>query len=182
MDNYRAIAQGILNQVTGCLSTADPQTFARLAQALAGQRAIFVAGEGRAEAVGRAFASALARLGRDVHVVGESTATGIGSGDLLFALSPGGASPVTAGRLDLARRVKATTVVITGDANAPILEKADLAVVLLPGTRTPYSDSPGAGAYLLFAQALMVYLDALVIALAQATGRNSFSVPGIPLD
>ncbi len=183
MDDFRSIAQKLLNDVTDSLGRTDPRSFLKFVQALSKRRTILVAGEGRSAAAGRAFAHALADLGRDVHVLGESTTPGIKLGDMLIVLTENGSSPLMAQRVTTARGLAASVTVITAEGHSKLLRDADPGIVLPPPARTPFTTESAPGARsLVFCEALMLYLDAAVQALAQGLSRRDFRNPGASLD
>lgn len=183
MDDFRTIAQRMLNDVSDSLGRTSARNFLDFVEVLSGRRSILVAGEGRLTAVARAFAHALARLGRNVHVVGESTAPGVKLGDLLLVLTESGSSSLMAQRVATARRLAASVVVVTAEGHADLLRHADIGIVLPAPVRTPFSaESPPGTSSLVFSEAALLYLDAAVRALAGKLSRRDFRDPGSTLD
>lgn len=55
---------------------------------------------------------------------------GVGSGDCLIALSASGTTPYALGALEAAKRLGCTTIAIANNRGAPLLEKADVGILL----------------------------------------------------
>ena len=183
MDDFRTIAQKVLNDVTDSLGRTASRSFVELVEALSKRRTILVAGEGRLAAVARAFAHTLAGLGRDIHVVGESTTPGVRLGNLLIVLTESGTSPLMAQRVAAARRLAASVVVITAEGHSDLLRHADVGIVLPAPARTPFTpQSAGGTLSLVFSEAALLYLDAAARALAGQVSRRDLRDPGSSLD
>jgi len=183
MEDFRSIAQKMLNEVTDSLGRTNARSFVALVEALSKRRTIVVSGEGGAGGVARSFAHALARLGRNVHVVGESTSPGVRIGDLLVVLTESGTSALMVERVAIARRLAATVAVITADGHAPLLAEADVRVILPAPARTPFSpESVPGNTSLVFTEAALLYLNAVVRALTGQMSRHDIRDAGTSLD
>lgn len=183
MADFRTIAQRTLNEVTESLARTDPRQFPDFLEALTKRRSVLLTGEGYCAGVVRVFAHGLSRLGIDARVVGESTTPGVKLGDLLVVVTEGGDSGVMAQRVTGARGQGASVAVVTGEARSRLLTEAQM-IILLPGpTRTPFSSQTTTdGQSLVFAEAAMLYLDAVVKALAEQISRRDIRDVGLSLD
>jgi 6-phospho-3-hexuloisomerase len=121
----------------------------------------FVAGQGRSGLVGHMFAMRLMHLGRSAHVVGETTAPSVRSGDGLLLVSGSGRTPVSVHFAEIARAEGARVAVLTAQPTSRLAELADLSLVLPTSGSTQLGGSQ-------FEQSALVALDALVIRLAAA--------------
>ena len=129
------------------------------------------------------FAHALARLGLDVQVVGESTTLGAKLGDLLVVVSESGSSVLMAQRVSSARGQGASVVVLTREARSGLLGEAQLGIILPGPTRTAVTvESTTGGLPLVFPEAAMLYLDAAARALSGELSRRDWREGGVSLD
>ena len=85
----------------------------RLADFITAQRRLFLTGMGRSGLVARSFAMRLAQMGRQVHMVGETTAPALAAGDGLLAISGSGATATTRARLERVREIGGGTALVT---------------------------------------------------------------------
>jgi 6-phospho-3-hexuloisomerase len=157
-----AIDQRSAQDFIGAL--AGPSTGLR-----AGAREVFVTGQGRSGLIAAAFAVRLAHLGLRVHVVGEPTAPAVAAGAVLVACSGSGRTGVTLLRAERALAAGAQVWAITQDRSSP-LASAATHVVVIPDVA---SAQPGAS---IFEQALLVFLDAVVMELMARLGETESSM------
>jgi 6-phospho-3-hexuloisomerase len=176
--DLREAAEHILGEVGSILHQVDAEAAERLADAVLSARRIYVAGEGRSGLVARTFAMRLVHLGMTACVCGETTTPAIEAGDLCIACSGSGETVITCHRARQSRRVGAKVAAIVAATGSALGAEADIEIILPAPTKL----SPGATASRqfgasLFEQALLLFLDALVLLLQErrSTSRESMS-------
>jgi D-arabinose 5-phosphate isomerase GutQ len=172
MEAFKTVAQQLLDEVAGMLSVVDPAVYTSLVNNLLSAKNVVVAGDGRSRYVMGTFAGRLSRLGRMVAVHGEAVGRGAGRGDLLLAASLDGArGPVTT-LAESARRKGARVYVFVGETSCVLGSHADYVIPIAHQTRTPFEVIAGAGhaGRLAFDEAVMIYLDAVLLALQEVLG------------
>lgn len=127
----RLLVQDEISQV---FQRVDPAQVAALVTELRLADRIFVTGAGRSGLVLKMAAMRLMHLGLTVHVVGETTAPAIRSGDLLLAASGSGTTAGVVKAAETAAAQGARIAVYTTNSGSP-LSKAASAVVLIPAAQ-----------------------------------------------
>lgn len=124
----------IQDEIAAVAGGVDPEEVAGLASELRLAGRIFVAGAGRSGLVLKMAAMRLMHLGLTVHVVGETTAPAIRSGDLLLAASGSGTTASVVKAAETAAAQGARVAAYTTNAGSPLAEVAS-AVVLIPAAQ-----------------------------------------------
>ncbi|KQM83569.1 6-phospho-3-hexuloisomerase [Agromyces sp. Leaf222] len=152
----------------------DPLALEAFAALITASPRVFVLGAGRSGLALRMTAMRLMHLGMDVHVVGEVTTPGIGSGDLLLTASGSG---TTAGIVRAAQTAVSSGARVAAITTAPESPLAELAtrIIVLPAAgkldRTRAASSQYAGS--LFEQAVVILGDAIFDALWVRSGATA---------
>jgi 6-phospho-3-hexuloisomerase len=135
---------------------------------------VFIYGRGRTGLAAWAFASRLAQMGLEVHVVGEMTAPAIRSGDLLVAASGTGTTRTTLLAAEEARRIGAGVVALTTHPDSELGRTADLVVRVEGATRRRAAGEERSAQYggSLFEQALLLTLDSVAMVLKRRLARS----------
>lgn len=154
----------ILREVGAVLDAIPAAQTAAFVTAIRGSKAIFVSGRGRSGLMAAAFAQRLMQMGLRAYFETDVTCPRIGKGDLLVLCSGTGETLTLLPVARSSRRGQAKVCVITGDPASPLARMADL-LLHLPLDRVPKSTQPARS---LFEQALLLYLDGVVLALSQA--------------
>ncbi|MHC4549569.1 MAG: SIS domain-containing protein [Planctomycetota bacterium] len=154
--------QPILQDLQRILDAVSPEKTGAFLKAIRMARRAFMYGVGRSGLVARMFGMRLVHLGRDATIVGDTTTPAIRRGDLLVICSRTGQSPVLHHMERLAHRERALVAAVVGMPEAPITDGADL-VVRLPLEVAAGERNQPMGS--LFEQALLLYLDGVVLAL-----------------
>ena len=150
----------VADEIGRTLDAVDETRFAAVLEEFQDlPRRWFVTGQGRSGLAGHMFAMRLMHLGRRVHVVGETTAPSVRSGDGLLIVSGSGRTPVSLHFAEIARAEGARVVLLTSQPASPLAELADLTLVLPTSGSTQLGGSQ-------FEQSALLLLDALVLALA----------------
>lgn len=124
----------VQDEISEVFQRVDPAQVAALVTELRLADRIFVTGAGRSGLVLKMAAMRLMHLGLTVHVVGETTAPAIRSGDLLLAASGSGTTAGVVKAAETAAAQGARIAVYTTNAGSP-LSKAASAVVLIPAAQ-----------------------------------------------
>jgi 6-phospho-3-hexuloisomerase len=165
--SFRVVSEGIVEELRRALAGVSEEQVRDLRRALLNARAVFVTGEGRSGLVGRCFAMRLMHLGIAAHVVGETVTPAIGKGDLLVAISGSGESEVTCVRARQAKALGARVVGVTGAEKSPLVEAAELALVISTVERSVQYGGTG------FEQAALLVLDGIALQLQRELGRSA---------
>src|ERR671920_628765 len=128
-DRNRSLVQ---DEISGVFQSVDPAQVAALVTELRLADRIFVTGAGRSGLVLKMAAMRLMHLGLTVHVVGETTAPAIRTGDVLLAASGSGTTSSVVKAAQTAAAQGARVAVYTTNPGSPLAEAAS-AVVVIPG-------------------------------------------------
>lgn len=162
MKDYR---RRVLDEVRDVLERVSTRDADRLVRELARARRIYITGVGRSGLVVKAFGQRLMHLGFEVHLADEITAPAISRGDVLVACSGSGTTQLTIYMARKARRIGARVLALTAAARSP-LARLGRVVVVIPAKKAR-SRQP---AQSLFEQALLLFLDAVILALMGELG------------
>jgi 6-phospho-3-hexuloisomerase len=136
-DAARAFSRNLLliqDEVAVAAGGVDPAQVAALASELRLAGRIFVTGAGRSGLVLKMAAMRLMHLGLTVHVVGETTAPAIRTGDLLLAASGSGTTASVVKAAETAAAHGARVAAYTTNSGSPLAAEA-AAVVLIPAAQ-----------------------------------------------
>lgn len=163
----------VLQELRAVLAAVEPKASEALYRGVRSARRVFTAGMGRSGLVAKAFAQRLAHLGLDARAYDEITLPRIGKGDLLVAASGSGETPSTLLKVKLARSAGARVALVTARPRSAIGRLASV-LVHIPAPSRVWRDQALVGSVQpgrsLFEQALLVYLDALVLRLMEEEG------------
>lgn len=178
MDSFKKIAQELLDEITGMLSLVDEGAHTSLVNNLLSAGNVVVAGEGRGRYVMGTFVQRLSRLGRMVTMHGEAVGRSAAKGDLLLVASLGGGRGPLVTLAETARKEGALVYTFVGETSCILATHADHVIPIAPETRTPFESIAGAGrvSVLAFDEALMLYLDTVLIALHEVLGLDPRTV------
>lgn len=154
--------QKILRDVKDVLEAVPTPESKRFLDMIVRAPRVFMYGLGRSGLVARMFGMRLVHLGREATIVGDTTTPAISADDLLVVCSRTGHSPILRHAVDLAHAEGATAVAVVGIPDTPLAAAADLVV------RLPLEAAQGEGCQpmgSLFEQALLIYLDGMVLRL-----------------
>ena len=154
----------ILRDMTDVLKAVPETDTKPFLDALVEARRVFMYGVGRSGLVARMFGMRLVHLGSESTIVGDTTTPAIRADDLLVVCSRTGRSPILRHAVDLAHREGAAAAAVVGMAGTPLAADADLVV------RIPLEVARGESAQpmgSLFEQALLLYLDGIVVRLME---------------
>lgn len=164
----------VIDELARAFRDVDETAAMGLVEMILAAPRVFIYGRGRTGLAAWAFASRLAQMGLEVHVVGEMTAPAIGSGDLLVAASGTGTTRTTLLAAEQARRIGARVAALTAHPGSPLGESADLVVSVEGATRSRATGEEQSAQYggSLFEQALLLTLDAVAMVLKRRLARS----------
>ena len=120
--------QNILSEIKTVLSKVDEEEVSRLVHAITGARRIVGVGAGRVGSATWGFVMRLAHLGLSAHMVGDATVPSIGEGDVLLVSSGSGETQTIYDLVEIAKKNKATVVLVTGNPLSRMGSLADVTV------------------------------------------------------
>jgi len=166
----------LLDEVRLNLERTELEKVPALLRRIRAARGVFLFGMGRSGLMAQAFAQRLMHLGVEVHIVGHVTARSITPADLLLVCSASGSTRTTAQVARSARENGAGVAAITGSAEGPLAEASDLVIVVPRGRHAGEPEASGADTrqplHTLFEQSLLLFLDAVVLALMDDLGLS----------
>jgi 6-phospho-3-hexuloisomerase len=116
------------------------------------------------------FGMRLVHLGRESTIVGDTTTPAIRADDLLVVCSRTGQSPILRHAVDLAHREGAVAAAVVGMPSTPLAGDADLVVRIPLEVASSEARQPLGS---LFEQALLLYLDRIVMDLMEALKKTA---------
>lgn len=158
LTNYRLV----LDELDSTLAHVEAEQAQAFVQEVLNAEHVFVTGKGRSGFVANSFAMRLNQLGKNAHVIGESTTPSIHEGDLFIVISGSGSTEHLRLLADKAKSVGAQVVLLSTKPESPIGELANTVIELPAGTK---HDAEGSAQPLgsLFEQASQILLDSLVL-------------------
>jgi 6-phospho-3-hexuloisomerase len=171
---FRQARETVLAELSNSFAEVDADNAQRLVELIAAAPRVFIYGRGRTGLATWAFASRLAQLGVEVHVVGEMTAPAISNGDLLVAASGTGTTRTTLLAAGAARKIGAHVVALTAHPKSPLGKAAELVVTVAGATRRRLTNEAKSAQYggSLFEQTLLLTLDAVAMVLKQSLAKT----------
>lgn len=156
------------------VSTTGAEALELAAQEIQHARRVFTFGAGRSGMALNMTAMRLMHLGMRVHVVGETTAPAIDTGDVLLVASGSGTTEAIVRAVRTATSVGASTVALTTDATSVIAELARVTIVV-PAAKKLDRDGAVSAQYAgsLFEQSVVLIGDALFHALWESSGQTA---------
>jgi 6-phospho-3-hexuloisomerase len=141
MDTYSLVSMSeqSLTELGRVFESIPDKTSQTLIKEILKAKRICLYGVGREGLMIKAFAMRLFHLGLDVHMVGDVTTPPVRKGDLLLLSSGPGKLYTVAALLEVARKAKARTLVVTAQPKSPDAKKADM-IIHLPA-QTMANDS-----------------------------------------
>jgi len=131
MEALKLAGEDLVRRISQAMDKVDWDSFRDLADMLPRVRRTFVTGAGRSGLVARSFGMRLMHAGLVAFVPGETITPAAGAGDLLVAISCTGATGITEYIARRAKHLGAQVVVITAQADSPMVRNADK-IVLIP--------------------------------------------------
>ncbi|RLF34397.1 MAG: hypothetical protein DRN08_04715 [Thermoplasmata archaeon] len=136
---------------------------------------IFVYGAGRSGLVSKAFAIRLVHLGFQTFVIGETITAPVRQGDLVVIVSGSGETIPAVMTAEIARKIGARLVTITGRKKSSITKYADVSIVL-SSECDDVERKTLAPLGTLFEASAWILLDSIVAELMRAKGETEKSM------
>jgi len=131
---------------------------------------IFVYGVGRSGLVARAFAMRLVQLGLKCFFIGETITPIVEAGDCVLIVSNTGATMSAVQTANIARRVGATVVSVTGNRTSKLAHASNVVVTVREEAGPEVSKY--APLATLFEEATLILLDGVVAQVMERLGEN----------
>ena len=141
---------------------------------IASAKRVFVYGVGRSGLVARAFAMRLVQLGLDCYFIGETITPIVKLGDLVVIVSNTGTTMSAVQTANIARRVGAKVLAVTGSAHSKLSQAANIALTITEerDARRPKYAPLGT----LFETAALILLDGIVADVMKELGETEASM------
>jgi len=122
----------ILKHVHEILSEDYSSNIKEMINLIVKSNKIFTYGVGRSGIIGKAFAIRLVQLGLKVYFIGETVTPIVEPDDLVIIISNTGQTMSAIQTANIARRVGAKVIAITGKGNSKLAHAANLVICLKP--------------------------------------------------
>jgi 3-hexulose-6-phosphate synthase/6-phospho-3-hexuloisomerase len=129
-DTFRGSLDYIHRKTIDILNTVTRDDIKNINHLFFKAKRIFVYGAGRSGLVSKAFAIRLVHLGFQTFVIGETIGAPVKKGDLVCIVSGSGETIPAVMTAEIAKKLGATLVVVTGNKDSRITKFADIAIVL----------------------------------------------------
>ncbi|HKZ63052.1 MAG TPA: SIS domain-containing protein [Thermoplasmata archaeon] len=143
---------------------------------IASAKRVFVYGVGRSGLVARAFAMRLTQLGLDSFFIGETITPIVKAGDLVVIVSNTGTTMSAVQTANIARRVGARVLAVTGNRHSKLSQAANLALTISEHRDARRSKFAPLGT--LFETAALVLLDGMVADVMRDLGETEATMRG----
>jgi 6-phospho-3-hexuloisomerase len=124
------LSNGALKDLEGVFARLPNDAADPLIEAIVAARRIVVFGCGREGLQMRGFAMRLFHMGRDVSVWGDMTTPAVAPGDLLLVSAGPGDLATARVLVDIARKARARTALITAQASGKLASQVDVVAVI----------------------------------------------------
>jgi 6-phospho-3-hexuloisomerase len=168
------VIEQVLSEILTCVDQVSPKSLIQAGALMEDASRIFVSGAGRSGLCMQALGMRLMHLGKNVHVVGETTTPSITAENLLIIASGSGQTASLLVIAEQALRRGAKTLLFTTDPTSPIAELVNHQVIIpAPSLKMPevihdQKSSQPMGS--LFEQSLLILCDCLILMLMQWIG------------
>lgn len=158
--------QTILSELESILKDVNAEDSDRAVKMICSAPRIFLAGVGRSGYMMRAFAMRLMHSGLHAYMVGDTETPGAAAGDLLILGSGSGETESLIAVAEKSKKLGLHLLVVTGFSDSPLGSLAEQTVKISAPTpkssrRSGFVSAQPMGS--LFEQALLLYLDAVVM-------------------
>jgi 6-phospho-3-hexuloisomerase len=160
----------ILDAITKLLSEDRTEDLNACVELLLKAPQVFVYGVGRSGLVARAFAMRLVQLGLACFFIGETITPIVESGDCVLIVSNTGSTMSAVQTANIARRVGASVVSVTGSRTSKLAHASNVVVQIGEGNRA--ETSKNAPLATLFEDATLVLLDGVVAQVMEKLGET----------
>lgn len=155
----------IVRELNRVFERLSPEDVKRAARCILSHERVFVGGAGRTGLMLKAFAMRLMQMGRTVYAAGESVTPAVRRGDLVFLASASGSTYTALHYARAATEAGADLFVVTAAPDSPLAAFHPADILLPCGGRDRQEEGSEQVMGSLFEQALLLYCDAVVMAL-----------------
>ena len=173
MTASRDASRYILDRVARMLESGDGSVDEAIAAIRSAQR-IFVYGVGRSGLVARAFAMRLVQIGLECYFIGETITPIVKSGDLVVIVSNTGSTMSAVQTANIARRVGAGVLSITGNRASKLSQASNVALAITEVKDARRAKYAPLGT--LFETASLILLDGIVAHVMKELGETEASM------
>ncbi len=171
---FKNVLKAVTSEIVAALNTIQAESATELVLRIMKARRIVLHGAGRVGLACKGFGMRLGHLGREAHVVGDSTIPPIGKEDLLIVASSSGETQNVYDVVVLAKQHDAHVIVITAMPDSRIAKLGNSVILIeVPTKFSPHNDTssiqPMAS---LFEQCLQVFFDVVVLSLMKETQQK----------
>ena len=154
----------ITRELNSVLEQLSPEDVRCAARCILAHERVFVGGAGRSGLMLKAFAMRLTQMGRTVYAAGESVTPAVEGEDLVILASASGSTGTVLRYAQTAKAAGADLFIVTAAPDSPLAAIHPADIVLPCGSKDRPSESVQVMGSL-FEQALLLYCDAVVMAL-----------------
>jgi 3-hexulose-6-phosphate synthase/6-phospho-3-hexuloisomerase len=129
-DTFHESLEYIQRKTIDFLNTVTKEDIRKINNLFFKANRIFVYGAGRSGLVSKAFAIRLVHLGFQTFVIGETIGAPVKKGDLVCIVSGSGETIPAVMTAEIAKKLGATLMVVTGNKQSRITKFANIAIVL----------------------------------------------------
>lgn len=176
MTTVHEAAQFIINQTSKMLEESRSQNVVEAVEMVTRAKKTFVYGVGRSGLVSRAFAMRLVQLGLEVYFVGETITPIVEADDLVIIVSNTGATMSAIQTANIARRVGAKVLTITGNSTSKLAHASNLVICIAEDRNQHTAKFAPLGT--LFEVATLLFLDGMVAMVMERLGESEASMRG----
>ncbi|MES2059970.1 MAG: 6-phospho-3-hexuloisomerase [Patescibacteria group bacterium] len=164
----------ILSEIGTVLDKVDDKEAELLVREILGAKNIVAAGAGRAGMAAKAFIMRLGHMGLKAHMLGDTTLASMGAGDVLLVASGSGETQTVYDLVLIAKKNGARILLVTGNRESRMGKLADQIVLIqAPSKVKPVNNFTSIQPMTtLNEQSLMIFFDALVLALMKEMGET----------
>lgn len=137
---------------------------------------LFVYGVGRSGLAARAFAMRMVQLGLDCYFIGETITPVVSEGDAVLIVSNTGSTMSAIQVANIARRVGAKVITVTGQKTSKLAHASNVVLVLQEDHDAPRARLAPLGT--LFEDATLLLLDGVVAQVMQRLGQTEADMLG----
>jgi 6-phospho 3-hexuloisomerase len=161
-----------INDILDSVSTDDLE---KVNEMFFSANRIFVYGAGRSGLVSKAFAIRLVHLGFQTFVIGETIGAPVKKGDLVVIVSGSGETIPAVMTAEIAKKIEAKVIIVTGSKDSRITKFSDLSIVLGSDCKEQERKIL-APLGTLFEASAWIFLDGLVAKLMKHKGETEESM------
>jgi 6-phospho-3-hexuloisomerase len=186
MEYIKKTAENITKHALEVINRIDEEQVEDMIQAISKSKSVFIAGSGRSELIGMAFAMRLMHLGFVVYVIGDVTTPSINKDDCLVAISGSGETRTVTIAAETAAESGASVIGITTNTSSTLGKYLDVAVNIESKSKEPwkhytshvlkgnYDDLTPMGT--LFEDSTHLFLDGLIAEFMARLGKKEIDL------